>query len=205
MTVAASGDDARLDGRRRCSWIGPSAPLDYVTYHDQEWGHPVHGDAALLERIVLEGFQSGLSWLTVLRKRRAFREAFIGFDPAAVAAFGDAEIDSLMADRGIIRHRGKIEAAVTNARATMALLERDGAEALDRLVWSFAPDPSRPAPRTLDDVPSRTDASAALAAALKVEGFVFVGPTTAYAAMQACGLVNDHLMDCDYREVLHRA
>jgi DNA-3-methyladenine glycosylase I len=189
------------DGRRRCAWVaGPRAPADYVAYHDMEWGRAVHGDAALLERIVLEGFQSGLSWLTILRKRPAFRRAFCGFDPRAVAGFGEAEVTELLADAGIVRHRRKIEAAVTNARATVALLDEGGDGALDRLVWSFAPDPLRPAPTSPTDLPSSTASSTALAAELRRVGFVFVGPTTAYAAMQACGLVNDHLAGCDYRD-----
>jgi len=197
-----AGDTALLspDGRRRCTWVArPTVPADYVTYHDEEWGRAVHGDAALLERIVLEGFQSGLAWLTILRKRPAFRQAFGGFDPRTMAAFGAADVERLLTDAGIVRHRRKIEAAVTNARATVALLERDGEGALDRLVWSFAPDPPAPAPMSPTDVPSSTKASAALAAELKRRGFEFVGPTTAYAAMQACGLVNDHLGGCEYR------
>lgn len=189
------------DGRRRCGWAGAaSTPADYVAYHDHEWGRVVHGDAAMLERIVLEGFQSGLSWLTILRKRPAFRAAFAGFDPARLAAFGDADVQRLLTDAAIVRHRRKIEAAVTNARATLALQERRGAGALDRLVFSFAPVTRPDPPRGASDVPSSTKESAALAAALRREGFVFVGPTTAYAAMQACGVVNDHLARCDYRE-----
>lgn len=189
------------DGRRRCDWAAAAAtPPDYVAYHDHEWGRVVHGDVALLERIVLEGFQSGLSWLTILRKRAAFRTAFAGFDPARVAAFGTDDVDRLMADAGIVRHRRKIEAAIANARATQALRERGGDGALDRLVWSFTDDPPRDPPRTAADVPATTAGSTALAGALKREGFVFVGPTTAYAAMQACGVVNDHLARCDYRE-----
>jgi DNA-3-methyladenine glycosylase I len=201
VTEPAIPVTAGHDGRRRCPWAGPSAPRDYVAYHDDEWGRPVHGDAALLERIVLEGFQSGLSWLTVLRKRAAFREVFVRFDPASVAAYDSADVDRLLADRRIIRHRRKIEAAITNARATTALLEREGVGALDRLVWSFAEQGARPAPRQLGDLPASTAESSALAAALKSEGFVFIGPTTAYAAMQACGVVNDHLADCEYRDV----
>jgi DNA-3-methyladenine glycosylase I len=157
----------------------------------------VHGDGALLERLVLEGFQSGLSWLTILRKRPAFRAAFAGFDPTAVAAFGPADVDRLLADAGIVRHRGKIEAAIANARAVVSLQQRDGVDALDRLLWSHAPDPAgRPVPVTLGDVPPHTAESTALARALKAQGFVFVGPVTAYATMQACGLVDDHLAGC---------
>jgi DNA-3-methyladenine glycosylase I len=188
------------DGRPRCPWaagVGPDrwAAAEYVAYHDTEWGRPVHGDTALLERIVLEGFQAGLSWITILRKREAFRSAFAGFEPAAVAAFGADDVARLLADAGIVRHRGKIEAAVVNAQATLRLQESDGSDALDRLVWGFAPAP-RPAPQMLDDVATHTPQSAALARALKGVGFVFVGPTTAHAAMQACGLVNDHLAGC---------
>ncbi|PSL01855.1 DNA-3-methyladenine glycosylase I [Haloactinopolyspora alba] len=183
------------DGRPRCPWA-LSTP-DYVRYHDGEWGRPVHGDTALFERLTLEGFQSGLSWLTILRKREAFRHAFAGFDPATVAAYGDDDVARLLADPGIVRNRAKIAAAVTNARALVALRESGGDGALDRLVWSFAPDGSdRPAPDTLEDVPAITPESKALAKTLKTHGFVFVGPTTAYATMQAAGLVNDHLAGC---------
>jgi DNA-3-methyladenine glycosylase I len=188
------------DGRPRCPWAagaGPDrwAPADYVAYHDREWGRPIHGDAALLERLVLEGFQSGLSWRTILRKRPAFRVAFAGFEPDVLAGFGAADVERLLGDAGIVRHRAKIEAALVNAAATVRLSHRDGPGALDRLVWAFAP-ASRPVPRTLDDVPAATAESAALARALKAEGFAFVGPTTAYATMQACGLVNDHVDGC---------
>jgi DNA-3-methyladenine glycosylase I len=149
---------------------------------------------------VLEGFQSGLSWLTILRKRRAFRAAFAGFAPEAVAAFDESDILRLLGDVGIVRHRRKIEAAVTNARATVRLLERDGVGGLDTLVWSHAPpDPGSP-PVRMADLPAHTPESRALAQALKAEGFVFVGPTTAYATMQACGVVNDHLVGCAYRD-----
>jgi DNA-3-methyladenine glycosylase I len=187
------------DGTSRCGWVTSSE--DYVYYHDHEWGRPVHGDAALYERVVLEGFQSGLSWLTILRKRPAFRAAFAGFDPEAVAAFGDRDVARLLADGDIVRHRRKIEAAITNARATVRLLERDGCGGLDALVWSHAPTDPGPGPARLVELPAQTPQSRALAQALKAEGFVFVGPTTAYATMQACGLVNDHLVGCAYREV----
>jgi DNA-3-methyladenine glycosylase I len=194
---AQRGTEPGPDGLPRCPWA--LSPPDYLAYHDQEWGRPVHGDAALYERLVLEGFQSGLSWLTILRKRDAFRAAFAGFDPAAVAGFGEADVARLLADAGIVRHRRKIEAAVTNARAVRALVRRDGEGALDRLVWQHAPDRERAAPVLLGDVPARTAESAALATALRREGFVFVGPTTAYATMQACGLVDDHLQGCTAR------
>ncbi|KWW99264.1 DNA-3-methyladenine glycosylase I [Carbonactinospora thermoautotrophica] len=177
----------------RCPWA-ISAP-DYVTYHDSEWGRPVRGDDRLFERICLEAFQSGLSWLTILRKREAFRRAFAGFSIPVVAAYTDADVERLLADRGIVRNRAKIEAVIQNARAAAEL--PDG---LDALVWRYAPDPdSRPAPVTLDDVPATSPESVALAKALKRSGFRFVGPTTAYALMQACGLVNDHLADCGFR------
>jgi DNA-3-methyladenine glycosylase I len=167
---------------------------DYVAYHDAEWGRPVHGDAALFERLSLEAFQSGLSWLIILRKRPAFRSAFRGFDPSVVAAFDENDVVRLLADAAIVRNRAKILATVANARAIESL-----AGTLDDLVWSFAPVPTGPAPVTLDDVPASTAESKALAKALKTQGFHFVGPTTAYALMQACGMVNDHLADCAFR------
>ena len=181
------------DGLARCGWA-LSAP-EYIAYHDDEWGRPVTGEAALYERLVLEAFQSGLSWLTILRKRDGFRRAFAGFDVDAVAAFGEADVARLLADPGIVRNRAKILAAVTNARATMAL--RSAADGgLEALFWSFRPPGDRPVPVTLDDVPAVTAESVALARALKRSGFAFVGPTTAYAAMQACGVVDDHLAGC---------
>jgi DNA-3-methyladenine glycosylase I len=181
------------DGLLRCPWaLGPE---DYLAYHDDEWGRPVHGDVGLYERLTLEAFQSGLSWLTILRKRAAFRRAFAGFDAAVVAAYSAADVDRLLADPGVVRNRAKIVAAVTNARAVMSLRERGGADAFDQLVWSHRPEP-RPAPTSLAEVPALTPASVALAKDLKRHGFVFVGPTTAYATMQAAGLVNDHLADC---------
>lgn len=177
------------DGLARCDWAG-SAP-DYLAYHDGEWGRPTHGERALLERITLEAFQSGLSWLTILRKRPAFRAAFLDFDPDRVAAFGDDDIQRLMQDAGIVRNRRKIDAAIANARATVALRERCG---LDALVWSYAGD--SPERHTRADVPATTPESIALAKELKRCGFAHVGPTTMYAAMQACGLVDDHLVGC---------
>ena len=181
------------DGRLRCPWALNS--LEYVAYHDNEWGRPVHGDLGLYERLTLEAFQSGLSWLTILRKREGFRRAFAGFDPAVVAEFAEADVERLLADPDIVRNRAKITAAVTNARAVVALRERDGDGALDRLVWSHLPEP-RTVPRRLADLPATTTESTALAKDLKRHGFVFVGPTTAYATMQAAGLVDDHLADC---------
>ncbi|MFJ2634870.1 DNA-3-methyladenine glycosylase I [Streptomyces sp. NPDC087422] len=185
------------DGLARCPW-GLSAP-DYVAYHDTEWGRPVHGDDALFERTCLEAFQSGLSWITILRRREGFRAAFDGFKIDAVAGFTAQDEARLLLDSGIIRNRAKIAASVANARAAQALRDSyDGG--LDALIWSFAPDPAtRPAPRRLADVPATTPESVALAKALKSHGFRFVGPTTAYALMQACGLVNDHLADCSAR------
>jgi DNA-3-methyladenine glycosylase I len=187
---AVRGDDGRL----RCPW-GGSTP-EYVRYHDEEWGREVRGETALYERFTLEAFQSGLSWLTILRKREGFRAAFAGFDADVVARYGEADRARLLADAGIVRNRSKIDAAVTNARAVVTLRETyEGG--LDALVWSFAPaGGTRPAPRGPVDVPAKTRESTALAKGLKRHGFVFVGPTTAYAAMQACGLVNDHLADC---------
>jgi len=182
------------DGELRCPWAVSTA--DYLAYHDGEWGRPVHGDTPLYERLTLEAFQSGLSWLTILRKRAGFRAAFSGFDPDVVAGFDDADIERLMSDGGIVRNRAKIVAAVTNARALVRLRDDEGEQGLDRLMWSFAPDGGRQAPRNLADVPSTTPESAALAKALKRRGFVFVGPTTAYATMQAAGVVNDHLARC---------
>jgi DNA-3-methyladenine glycosylase I len=180
-----------LDGMLRC-WWGASTP-EYVAYHDEEWGKPVRDDHGLYERLCLEAFQSGLSWLTILRKREGFRAAFAGFEPAAVAAFGDDDVARLMADASIVRNRAKIDAAIANARVVVAM-QRDG-ESLAELLWSFAPG-ERPAPRTTADVPAVTPESTAMAKELKRRGFRFVGPTTAYALMQACGLVNDHLDGC---------
>jgi DNA-3-methyladenine glycosylase I len=177
------------DGRPRCFW-GASAP-EYISYHDEEWGRPVTDDRGLYERLVLEGFQSGLSWLTILRKREHFRAAFAAFDIEVVASFGERDVQRLLNDPGIVRHRGKIEAAIANARAAAAL-DRPLAE----LVWRFAPSGRRRTPRTAEDIPAITPESTALAKELKRRGFRFVGPTTAYAAMQACGLVNDHLAGC---------
>ena len=159
---------------------------------------PVRTDTALFERLVLEGFQAGLSWLTILRKREAFRAAFAGFDPPTVAAYTDRDVERLLTDASVVRHRGKIEAAVTNARAVCALHRREGPDALSRLVWGHVP-AAHPVPRRLTDVPARTPESTALARALRREGFVFVGPTTVYAAMQACGVVDDHLAGCAFR------
>lgn len=179
------------DGRPRCPWALSTA--DYVTYHDEEWGRPVHGDDALFERLSLEAFQSGLSWITILRRRPGFRAAFADFEIATVAEFTDTDRERLLADTGIIRNRAKIDATLANARELAGWAPGD----LDALIWSHAPDPAgRPAPKTLADVPAVTPESTALSKALKKRGLRFVGPTTAYALMQACGLVNDHLETC---------
>ena len=189
------GATSGADGRRRCGWCGDDP--GYVAYHDEEWGRPVVDDVRLYEKLCLEGFQSGLSWLTILRKRDAFRAAFAGFDPATVARFDDDDVARLLGDAGIVRHRGKIGAAIENARATLAVQETHGS--LAALVWSFEPPRRRRAPRRLGDLAATTAESVALARELKRCGFRFVGPTTAYAAMQSLGLVNDHLDGCDVR------
>ena len=178
-----------MDDRTRCAWA-TSTP-DYVAYHDEEWGRPLHGDDALFERVCLEAFQSGLSWITILRKRPAFRAAFAGFAIDAVADFTDDDVARLMADPGIVRNRAKITAAVRNARAAQEL-----PGGLDALLWSFAPSDPRPRPTTIADVPATSPESVAMAKELKRRGFVFVGPTTAYALMQATGMVDDHVADC---------
>jgi DNA-3-methyladenine glycosylase I len=168
----------------------------YNAYHDDEWGRPVLDERGLLERLCLEGFQSGLSWLTILRKRENFRAAFDGFDPERMARYGVREIERLLGDAGIVRHRGKIEAAIANARGTLQL--RDAGTSLEELVWSHRPKPRRAA-KTIYDLPATTPESVALSKDLKRAGFRFVGPTTVYAAMQACGVVNDHIAGCHVR------
>ncbi|WP_405716425.1 MULTISPECIES: DNA-3-methyladenine glycosylase I [unclassified Streptomyces] len=186
-----SGAEAAPDGGLRCPW-GLSTE-DYLAYHDTEWGRPVHGDDALFERLCLEAFQSGLSWLTILRRREGFRSAFAGFKIPAVAEFTDADKERLLADAGIIRNRAKIEATLANAKELAGWADGE----LDEVIWSHAPDPAgRPVPRTTEDIPAVTPESTALAKDLKKRGLRFVGPTTAYALMQACGLVDDHLADC---------
>lgn len=175
----------------RC--FGDGNPL-YERYHDEEWGVPVRDERGLFEQLSLEAFQSGLAWITILRKREAFREAFAGFDPDAVARFDEADVERLLADAGIVRNRAKIEATIANAHATLAL--REAGTPLHELVWSFAPPARSVRPASSADVPAQTEESIALAKALKAAGFRFVGPTTAYAAMQACGLVDDHLAGC---------
>lgn len=187
----ARGDDGLL----RCPW--GDAPADYRDYHDTEWGRPVRGDAALFERLSLEGFQAGLSWLTILRRRQGFREAFADFDAHVVAEYDEADVDRLLGDAGIIRHRGKIEAVIGNARVLRDWQRQDGEGVLDALVWSFAG--AGDAPRTMADVPTQTDASRSLSRELKRRGWGFLGPTSAYAALQAVGVVNDHLEACHAR------
>jgi DNA-3-methyladenine glycosylase I len=181
------------DGVVRC-WNGGELMR---TYHDEEWGRPVAGESIMLERLVLEGFQSGLSWSVILRKRPGFRSAFAGFDPEVVAGYDDADVERLLADADIVRNRRKILAAIDNARATLTL--REQGRPLDRLIWSFRPPPS-PAPWSFADVPATTPASISLAKELRRAGFKFVGPTTIYATMQACGLVNDHVAACFVRD-----
>ncbi|HEY2833404.1 MAG TPA: DNA-3-methyladenine glycosylase I [Sporichthyaceae bacterium] len=186
MSDAIAGPDGRL----RCPWGLSTA--DYIAYHDTEWGVSVHGDDRLYERLTLEAFQSGLSWLTILRKRESFRAAFANFSIPAVAAFSDDDTVRLLADPGIVRNRAKVAAALNNARAAAEL----GPGGLDELLWSFAPTGKRKRPATLADVPATTPESTAMAKNLKKRGFVFVGPTTAYALMQATGMVDDHLVGC---------
>jgi DNA-3-methyladenine glycosylase I len=186
--VSNGGAAAGPDGRLRCPWSVGST--EYLAYHDEEWGRPLRGDQAIYERLCLEAFQSGLSWLTILRKRENFRAAFAGFGIPSVAAFGDDDVQRLLADAGIIRNRAKIVAAIGNARAA---LEVPGG--LSDLVWKYE-DRESPAPRTTADIPAQTPASKALSAELRKYGFTFTGPVTAYATMQACGIVNDHLADC---------
>jgi DNA-3-methyladenine glycosylase I len=178
-----------------------SADEAYNSYHDEEWGRPVVDERGLYERFCLEGFQSGLSWLTILRKRENFRAAFAGFDPERVAEFGEADVARLLADAGIVRHRGKIEAAIANAQSVLAL--RETGRPLPELVWSYRVD--GPAPKSNRDWRSTTPESEALSKELRRAGFRFVGPTTVYAAMQACGVVNDHLATCPARAPTERA
>jgi DNA-3-methyladenine glycosylase I len=180
------------DGLLRCPW-SVSAP-EYLDYHDDEWGRPVHDDNMLFERLCLEAFQSGLSWLTILRKRENFRAAFAGFDIESVASFGQHDVTRLLADTGIVRNRAKIDAAIGNARAAVAL-----PAGLGELIWKFAPEDVR-APVSMADVPSSTPESKAMSKELRRHGFSFTGPVTAYATMQSCGVVNDHLAGCFSRE-----
>ena len=184
VSVATGSDELA-----RC-WWGASAP-EYIEYHDDEWGRPLHGDDALYERLCLEAFQSGLSWLTILRKRPSFRLAFDGFVIERVAAFGGDDVERLLADASIVRNRAKIEASINNARVAAEL-----DTSLDELLWSFAPSTPRARPVTMGDLPAITAESTAMAKDLKRRGFKFFGPTTAYALMQATGMVDDHVADC---------
>jgi DNA-3-methyladenine glycosylase I len=185
---------------KRC-W--PTTDPLYIAYHDEEWGRPVRDEHRLLEKLCLEGFQSGLSWLTILRKRERFRELFEGFDAARMARFDSADVERLMGDAGIVRNRAKIEATIANARATVAL--HDAGESLSDLLWSFAPAAAVPPPKTLQEMPASTAESRAMARELKRRGFRFVGPITAYALMQACGIVNDHVVGCIVRAEVEAA
>ncbi len=177
------------DGIARCAWVGADA--EYARYHDEEWGRPLHGDRALFEKMSLEGFQAGLSWITILRKRPRFREVFDGFDPAAVAAFDEGDVERLLQDAGIIRNRAKILATISNAQLVLDM--RPGE--LDAFLWSFAPD-ARPRPASFADVPATTAESDAMSKALRKRGFRFVGSTTMYALMQSAGMVDDHVAGC---------
>ena len=198
MAAGSMGVEAGPDGRLRCWWC-LGAP-EYIEYHDSVWGRPMHGDRELFEMLVLESFQSGLSWLTILRKREGFRRAFEDWDVQRIAAFRERDVERLLADSRIVRHRGKIEAAIANAVATQALHERG--ETLDVLLWAFAPerDGATP-PASGHEVPASTPESKAMAKELKRRGFRFIGPTTAYALMQAAGMVNDHLEGCELRRL----
>jgi len=185
------------DGLARCPW--GDAPADMRRYHDDEWGRPIRGDRPIFERLSLEGFQSGLSWLTILRKRDNFRAAFADFDSSVVAQYDEADIQRLLADTGIVRHRGKIEAVIANAQVLTDWQRAEGEGVLDARVWASAAPAARP-PQTLVDLPSSSAESTALSRDLKRRGWRFLGPTTAYAALQAIGVVNDHLAGCHVRE-----
>lgn len=178
------------DGRARCAWAG-SDP-EYLRYHDEEWGRPLHGDRPLYEKLALEGFQAGLSWITILRKRPAFRAAFQGFEPEIVAAFDEGDVERLMGDAGIVRNRAKIEATISNAKIVTTMADGE----LDALLWSFAPAGSMRRPASFADVPATTAESEAASKALRKRGFRFVGPTTLYALMQSAGMVDDHVAGC---------
>lgn len=190
-----SGPVVGDDGLPRCPW--GDAPADYRAYHDDEWGRAVRGDSAIFERLSLEAYQAGLSWLTILRRREPFREAFADFDIAVVAGYDDADIERLATDPRLIRHRGKVEAVVSNARLLAQWQAEEGPGVLDALVWSCAS--SREPPRTLADVPVQTEESRRLVERLRARGWRFIGPTSAYAALQAMGVVNDHLEGCHAR------
>ena len=201
---AANGLGPGPDGKPRCAWC--LGTPEYVAYHDREWGFPVHDDRRLFEKLCLEGFQAGLSWLTILRKRESFRAAFAGFEPAAVARFGARDVRRLLADPGIVRHRGKIEAAIGNAQRALELIEEHGS--IDRFVWQYEPAASeRPKRLTWDALRAMptTPRSIALSKELKRRGWRFVGPTTVYAFMQAMGLVDDHVVGCSVRPAAEAA
>jgi DNA-3-methyladenine glycosylase I len=185
----------------RCPWAGIADP-EYARYHDEEWGVPVTDDRRLFEKLVLEGFQSGLSWLTILKKRPNFRRAFHDFDAARIARYREKDIERLLADAGIVRHRGKIEATIANAKAAVALTKR---EPLSQFLWGFVDaQPQINQRRSFSDVPAQTELSKRISKALKAEGFRFVGPTTLYAFMQSTGMVNDHLVGCHRHEACAR-
>ena len=181
------------DGLTRCAW-GATDP-EYRRYHDEEWGVPLHGDRPLFEKLSLEGFQAGLSWITILRRRPAFREVFSGFEPATVAAMTDDDVERLMGETRIIRNRAKILATISNARLTLDVT-RDSPGALDALLWSFAPQPRAHAPASFAEVPAVTPESTAMSKRLRALGYKFVGPTTLYALMQSSGMVDDHVAGC---------
>ena len=186
MTALLTGPDAR----DRCAWVGDDD--EYRRYHDEEWGTPLHGDRALFEKMALEGFQAGLSWITILRKRPRFREVFSGFDPEVVAEYDEADVERLMADAGIVRNRAKIEATIGNARIVRGMADGE----LDALMWSFAPAPRAVRPASMADVAAVTPESTAMSKELRRRGFRFVGATTMYALMQSAGMVDDHLQGC---------
>lgn len=192
MNDLLKGDDKKV----RCGWCGTDPVL--IRYHDTEWGRRVTDDTAIFEKLCLEGFQSGLSWITILRKRESFRRAFKGFDPAAVARFGERDIKRLLSDASIVRHRGKIEATINNARMTLSMQNEQ--ETLSDLIWSFAPERKPRVPKKLADLKPSTPESIALSKELRRRGFKFVGPTTMHAAMQSLGLINDHLSRCHIRQ-----
>jgi DNA-3-methyladenine glycosylase I len=186
MTSLLTGPDTR----DRCAWVGDDD--EYRRYHDEEWGTPLHGDRALFEKMALEGFQAGLSWITILRKRPRFREVFAGFDPEIVSEYDESDVERLMGDAGIIRNRAKIEATIGNARIVRGMAEGE----FDELMWSFAPAASGTRPASFADVPVVTSESTAMSKELRRRGFRFVGPTTMYALMQSGGMVDDHIMGC---------
>ena len=193
MTVERASVVVGDDGVARCGWVGTDA--EYLRYHDEEWGTPLHGDRALFEKLSLEGFQAGLSWITILRRRPAFRAAFHAFDPTRVASMDGGDVERLMQDTSIIRNRAKIEATISNAAITVEITgQREGA--LDELMWGFAPPPRAAPLASLSDVPAVTDQSTAMSKALRTLGYRFVGPTTLYALMQSSGMVDDHVAGC---------